>query len=168
MMQLLSVILHSRTISTQTLVYADSLIFSVPFRDRNWSQIHRWTFVNVYSRHVLRECSVAMRKPWSTCRSGAEYWLLESTVGHTINCTGIIWLSTASIPYILHIALRNSDRNTPSNSTAFSFYKINIFDTRMLKTISVFLCVCLCHILPTPMSFVLIERVACFTRTCAT
>jgi hypothetical protein len=59
------VILHSGSIMARTLTHADGLVFSLPFRDLNWSHIHRWTFVNVCFRHAPRECS-----PSSKCRSG--------------------------------------------------------------------------------------------------
>jgi hypothetical protein len=72
---------------------------------------------------------------------GAEYWLLVSRAGHTINCMGIIWLSTASILYILHIALRNLEILTLSNSIAFLSYKIDIYKRRMIK---LFTCFCIC------------------------
>jgi len=66
------------------------------------------------------------------------------------------------VPYILHIALRSSDTNTLSNVTTFSLNKINIFYTKILKNIYiyVFLCVYVGHAFLTPMSFLLMERVA--------
>lgn len=82
------VILRSRSITAQVLIYSDGLIFSLPFRDHNYKQIHRWTFVNVCSRHAPRECSLAMRQSSRTWTMGTEYWLLESSIGHTINRGG--------------------------------------------------------------------------------
>lgn len=137
---LCSVILHSGSITTQTLVYGDSLIFSVPFNDRNWSQIHGWTFVNVYT---IMQCASA-QPLWGNreehARVGTEYWLLASGAGHTINCKGIIWLNTARVLYILHTAVRNLKILRLLRSSAFPFYKMNIYKRRMIK---LYLCFCM-------------------------
>ena len=143
MTQPLSVILHFGSITTQTLIYADSLIFSVSFRDRYWSQIHRWTLVNVYSRHALRECSLVMRERWSTCRSGAEYWLRESRFGHTINCAGIIWLNSASVPFRTYCTLLSGVHIRTHCLTLQHFLSIKlIYLTREYKKL--FMCSCVC------------------------
>lgn len=75
---------------------------------------------------------------------GGEYWLLESRAGHTVNCTGIIWLNPTTSPHILHRALRNSAKHRRSKSTAIPLYKINIYKRRMLKSMPVFLYIFVC------------------------
>jgi hypothetical protein len=99
---LFPVILRSRGIMARLLMYVDGLAFSLPFTDLNWSHIYRWTFVNVYFRHAYSEVRAGV---------GTEYWLLESSSGHTINCVGTISQSSPPpsslyTPYTLIAGMR--------------------------------------------------------------